>query len=162
MKSNELQVAGDAAADLAILQRSLEGERFGVAAYDVAIGSGLLEPAVVSIAEQFRSHHDEHANCLIEAIRHAGGTPLAARTWEEMASEHPPPPMQSQEDVLRYAASLEASAASADVVALSELEDAGRRTLVARIAGVETMHWAVLRSAVDEDPVPVALVPIPD
>lgn len=152
-------IADHSTTDLPILSRSLEGERFGMAAYDVAIASGLLEPPVRKIAEQFRDHHAEHAERLIAAIRTAGGSPAAAKSWDQMAAEYPPPPLQSQDDVLRYAAELESSAASGDIGALSRLSDPGHRTLVARIAGVEAMHWAVLRSAVGEDPVPVALIP---
>ena len=79
-----------------------------------------------------------------------------------MAAEFPPPSLSSQEDVLRYAASLESSAASGDIVAVSELRSPVLRILVGRIAGIEAMHWAVLRGALGEDPVPDALIPLPD
>ncbi len=97
---NDAQVADD----LAILNRSLQGEYFGIAAYEAAIGSGLLEDGVVQVAKQFQSDHEQHAGSLIEAIRESGGTPGARKTWEEMAAEFPPPSLSSQEDVLRYAA----------------------------------------------------------
>lgn len=147
--------------DLAILNRSLEGEYFGVAAYQAAIGSGLLAEGVVEVAMQFQSHHEHHADCLIEAIRRLGGTLATRQTWEEMAAAFPPPPLASQEDVLRYAASLESSAASGDICSLSELESPELRQLVSRIAGVEAMHWAVLLGALGENPVPHALMPLP-
>ena len=61
--------------------------------------------------------------------------------------------------MLRYAAYLESSAAGADVLAVSQLNSPEFRRLVASIAGVEAMHWAVLRGALGENPVPEAFIP---
>ena len=159
--TNEAQATIDAklADDLEVLNRSLSGEYFGIAAYGVAIDSGLLEDGVRQIARQFQSDHEQHANRLIEKIKESGGIPNARKTWEEMAEEFPPPPLKNQEDVLRYAAYLESSAASADVSAISRLNSPEFRGLVASIAGVEAMHWAVLRGALGENPVPEAFIP---
>ena len=76
-----------------------------------------------------------------------------------MAKEFPPPPLNNQEDVLRYAAYLEMSGASAEVLAVSRLHSSELRKLVASIAGVEAMHWAVLRGALGENPVPEPFIP---
>ena len=146
------------AEDINILNRSLYGEYFGIAAYQVAIESGLLEDGVRQVARQFQRDHEQHADSLIEKIQECGGVPDGRKTWEEMAAEFPPPALENQEDILRYAASLESSGASAEVMAVSRLNSPELRKLVASIAGVEAMHWAVLRNALGENPVPVAFV----
>ena len=72
---------------------------------------------------------------------------------------YPPPKLASEADVLRYAASLERSAAVADAKAVAKLRDPGLRTLFARIGGVESMHWALLRSTLGEPPIPDSFLP---
>ena len=51
------------------------------------------------------------------------------------------------------------SAAIADTKAVAKLSTAELRTLFARIGGVEAMHWALLRSALGEPPIPDSLLP---
>lgn len=159
--TNAVQKTIDAklAEDIELLNRSLSGEYFGISAYEVAIQSGLLDDNVRQVARQFQRDHEQHADALVEAIQESGGIPDARKTWDEMAAEFPPPPLKDQEDVLRYAAYLESSGASAEVVAVSRLNSPEFRKLVASIAGVEAMHWAVLRSALGENPVPEAFIP---
>lgn len=156
-----IEAIGDpVASDIEILNRSLSGEYFGIAAYGVAIDSGLLDDGVVQVARQFRRDHEQHAESLIERIQESGGTPDEPKTWNAMAAEYPPPPLNDQEDVLRYAASLESSGAAAEIVAVSRLHSPELRKLVGSIAGVEAMHWAVLRNALGENPVPEAFIPL--
>ena len=73
---------------------------------------------------------------------------------------YPPPKLASEADVLRYAASLERSAAVADTKAVAKLRDPGLRTLFARIGGVESMHWALLRSTLGEPPILDSFLPV--
>ena len=73
---------------------------------------------------------------------------------------YPPPKLASEADVLRYAASLERSAAVADTKAVAKLRDPSLRTLFARIGGVESMHWALLRSTLGEPPIPESFLPV--
>ena len=79
--------------------------------------------------------------------------------WSFAGTKYPPPKLASEADVLRYAASLERSAAIADTKAVAKLSTAELRTLFARIGGVEAMHWALLRSALGEPPIPDSLLP---
>ena len=146
--------------DIAILNASLEGEYFGIAAYEAAIGSGLLEASVRSVAKKFQSDHESHAERLHAVIVDLGGKPVETKTWDEYAADYPPPPLASQEDVLRYAASLESGGAAASVRSVSELSTPELARLSASIAGVEAMHWSVLLSALGEDPVPVSFIPV--
>ncbi len=63
--------------------------------------------------------------------------------------------------MLRYAASLEESGASASVASIGEYSSPDLNRLAASIAGVEAMHWSVLLGALGEDPVPVSTIPLP-
>ncbi len=54
--------------DIEILNRSLGGEYFGIAAYQAAMGTGLLEDGVRAVAEKFQGDHKQHAQRIQEAI----------------------------------------------------------------------------------------------
>ena len=71
----------------------------------------------------------------------------------------PPPKLASETDLFQYAASLERSAAVADTKIVAKLQDPALRTLFARIGGIEAMHWALLRSALGEAPIPDSFLP---
>ena len=145
--------------DVDVLNQGLQGEYFGIAAYDAALGSKLLSDKVATVARQFQADHRAHAQAIQEAIERVGGRADAPKTWADYAAKYPPPKLASEADVLRYAASLERSAAIADTKAVAKLSTAELRTLFARIGGVEAMHWAVLRSALGESPIPDSFLP---
>ena len=147
--------------DIEILNRSLAGEYFGIAAYDAALGSGVLEEGPRGVAEKFQDDHRQHAQRIQDTIVGIGGDPIKSKTWEAYASEFPPPPLKSQTDVLRYAASLEESGAIGSVASVAELSSPELASLAASIAGVEAMHWSALLGALGENPVPVSFIPPP-
>lgn len=147
--------------DIDVLNVSLGGEYFGIAAYQAAIESGLLQDGVRSVAEKFQADHKQHAQRIREAILGREGTPIEPRAWEEYAQEFPPPALRNQTDVLRYAANLEQSAASGSVESVSQFSSPELARLAASIAGVEAMHWSVLLGALGEDPAPVSFIPSP-
>ena len=62
----------DTKSDLEILNASLGGEYFGIAAYDAAMGTGLLEPGVRDVAQNFQDDHRQHAQRIQEAIDGSG------------------------------------------------------------------------------------------
>lgn len=149
----------DAKRDIEILNESLGGEYFGIAAYQAAIGSGLLEDGVRAVAEKFQGDHRQHADSIREAIVGLGGEAVETKTWEQYAAEFPPPPLKTQEDVLRYAASLEQGGATASVASVAKYSLPKLSLLAASIAGVEAMHWSALLGALGENPVPVSFIP---
>jgi hypothetical protein len=151
----------DTQRDIEILNGSLSGEYFGIAAYEAALGTGLLDEGVRGVAEKFQDDHGQHALRIQEAIVRLGGNPIESKTWEAYASEFPPPPLKTQTDVLEYAASLEKSGASASVASVGELSSPELAVLAASIAGVEAMHWSALLGALGENPVPVSFIPSP-
>jgi hypothetical protein len=152
----------DTTKDIDILNASLGGEYFGIAAYQAAMGTGLLEGGVRDVAKKFQGDHQHHAERIRDAIVGLGGTPVETKTWEQYAADYPPPPLTNQADILRYAASLEQSGASATVGSVGDLSSPDLVRLAASIAGVEAMHWSVLLGALGEDPVPVSFIPLPD
>ena len=60
--------------------------------------------------------------------------------------------------MLRFAAGLEKGAVSAYLGAVPLFAERELARVAASILGDEAMHWAVLRQAVGEDPVPGAFV----
>jgi len=150
----------DETRDMDVLNQGLQGEYFGIAAYDAALGTGLLSAKVATVAKGFQADHRAHAQAIREAIEQLGGRAEAPKTWAEYAAKFPPPKLASETDVLRYAASLERSAAVADTKAVARLRDPALRTLFARIGGVESMHWALLRSTLGEPPIADSFLPL--
>ena len=66
--------------------------------------------------------------------------------------------LKSQADVLRFAAKLEQGAVSAYLGAVPLFANRDLSKAAASILGDEAMHWAVLRQALGEVPVPSAFV----
>jgi rubrerythrin len=60
--------------------------------------------------------------------------------------------------VLQFAAGLEKGAVSAYLGAVPLFMDRQLSRAAASILGDEAMHWAILRNALGEDPVPIAFV----
>ena len=151
----------DTKSDIDILNDSLGGEYFGIAAYEAAMGTGLLEVGVRDVAQKFQDDHRQHAQRIQEAIIDLGGEPVQTKSWDAYASDYPPPPLKSQADVIQYAASLEKSAASASVASVAEFSSPTLAVLAASIARVEATHWSALLGALGENPVPVSFIPPP-
>ncbi|HEY9572849.1 MAG TPA: ferritin-like domain-containing protein, partial [Pusillimonas sp.] len=66
--------------------------------------------------------------------------------------------LKSQVDVLRFAAMLEKGAVSAYLGAVPVFDNRDLAKAAASILGDEAMHWAVLRNALGEPPVPSAFM----
>lgn len=152
--------AGSAAApaniegDVRILNTALGAELEAVAAYQVGAASGLLDKAVLSLASQFKGHHEEHASAIAATIRKLGGRPVLPKERYSFPVER----LKTQADVLGFAAGLEKGAVSAYLGAVPLFGDRELARVAASILGDEAMHWAVLRHALGESPVPVAFV----
>lgn len=148
---------GDAAAggaDVDLLNAALAAEHQAIAAYQVGAGSGLLTPAVKSLALEFQGHHKAHADLLAATVTKLGGKAVDAKSTYDF----PVAQLKTQADVLRFAAGLEKGAVSAYVGAVPKFTDRELSHAAATILGDEAMHWAVLRNAVGEAPVPAGFV----
>lgn len=141
-------------ADVDLLNAALASEYQAIAAYQVGAGSGLLTPAVKSLALEFQGHHKAHADLLAATVAKLGGKAVDAKaTYDFPVSQ-----LKTQADVLRFAAGLEKGAVSAYVGAVPKFADRELSHAAATILGDEAMHWAVLRNALGEPPVPAAFV----
>ncbi len=141
-------------ADARILNTALGAELEAVAAYQVGAESGLLAKPALDLALAFQGHHKEHADVLAKTIEKLGGKPVAAKAKYSFPTDK----LKTQADVLRFAASLEKGAVSAYLGAVPVFGNRELAKAAASILGDEAMHWAVLRNAVGEMPVPAAFV----
>lgn len=146
--------ADEAQADARILNTALGAELEAIAAYGVGAQSGLLQKPVLALALQFQGHHKAHAEALAQAVRKLGGAPVEARERYAFPTET----LKSQNDVLGFAAGLERGAVSAYLGAVPLFRERELASAAASILGDEAMHWAVLRQALGQDPVPGAFM----
>jgi rubrerythrin len=140
--------------DVRILNTALGAELEAIAAYQVGAESGLLQKPVLDLAVTFQGHHKEHAEVLRKTITQLGGKPVEAKAKYTFPVET----LKTQADVLKFAASLEKGAVSAYLGAVPVFGNRDLAKAAASILGDEAMHWAVLRNALGEPPVPAAFV----
>jgi hypothetical protein len=148
------ETGGNPANDVAILNTALAAELEAIAAYGVGAGSGLLTGGVLTLATTFQGHHKQHADVLAGTVTKLGGKAVAAKAQYHFPVET----LKTQTDVLRFAAGLEKGAVSAYLGAVPLFKDRELAKAAASILGDEAMHWAVLRQAIGEEPVPAAFV----
>lgn len=154
MAMQQTAASGSAEGDIRILNTALAAEHEAVAAYAVGAGSGLLKKPVLNVAVQFQGHHKEHINVLASTVSKLGGRPTAAKRRYNF----PVSKLKSQADVLAFAAGLEKGAVSAYLGAVPLFANRDLAKAAASILGDEAMHWAVLRGALGQNPVPAAFV----
>ncbi|MDP9914344.1 rubrerythrin [Variovorax boronicumulans] len=140
--------------DVQILNSALGAELEAIAAYQLGAESKLLEKPVLDLAVTFQGHHKEHADVLAKTIAKLGGKAVVAKARYDFPVEQ----LKSQADVLRFAAKLEQGAVSAYLGAVPLFGNRELSKTAASILGDEAMHWAVLRQALGEAPVPSAFV----
>ena len=149
--------AGSGAADpkdVQILNTALGAEFEAIAAYQLGAESKLLQKPVLDLALTFQGHHKEHADVLAKTIEKLGGKAVKAKDKYIFPVET----LKTQADVLRFAATLEKGAVSAYLGAVPVFGNRDLAKAAASILGDEAMHWAILRNAVGEIPVPAAFM----
>ena len=144
--------------DLHLLNEALAGEHFGIAAYDAALASGLLDEQTAAVAKAFQSDHMFHRDALTKQVMARGGEPVSPLGQDVYAMEYPP--LTTAAQIVAYAIELEAGAARASVAVVANYEDRQLALLSAQIAGVEAQHWALLRAASGADPVPHPIIEV--
>ena len=142
------------AGDVRILNTALGAELEAIAAYQVGAESGLLQKPVLDLALTFQGHHKEHADVLSKTIVKLGGKAVAAKDKYTFPTDT----LKTQADVLRFAATLEKGAVSAYLGAVPVFGNKDLAKAAASILGDEAMHWAILRNALGEAPVPSAFM----
>ena len=154
--NHALAAANDSATatDAQILNTALGAELEAIAAYQLGAESKLLQKPALDLALVFQGHHKEHADLLAKTVEKLGGKPVAAKAKYDF----PVAQLKAQADVLRFAAKLEQGAVSAYLGAVPVFGNRDLAKAAASILGDEAMHWAILRNAVGEAPVPAAFV----
>lgn len=132
--------------DVNILNVAVADEYEGIAAYGIALKSGLLQPAVVKVATKFQDDHKRHNDALITTIRKLGGEAAKPKSETEYAKDLNVDRLKNQEDVLVFAAGLELGAANAYIGVIPALKDSELAKVAARIAADESAHWTFLNS----------------
>jgi rubrerythrin len=145
---------GGAAGDIQILNTALGAELEAIAAYQLGAESKLLQKPVLDLAVTFQGHHKEHAEVLSKTIAKLGGKAVSAKEKYNFPVDQ----LKSQNDVLKFAAKLEQGAVSAYLGAVPLFGNRDLAKAAASILGDEAMHWAVLRNALGEAPVPSAFM----
>ena len=143
-----------AESDIRVLNSALGAEFEAIAAYQVGAESGLLQKPVLDLAVTFQGHHKEHADILSKTVVKLGGKPVIAKAKYTFPTET----LKTQADVLRFAATLEKGAVSAYLGAVPLFDNRDLAKAAASILGDEAMHWAILRNALGEVPVPSAFM----
>ena len=143
-----------APADIQILNTALGAEHEAIAAYQLGAESKLLQKPVLDLAVTFQGHHKEHADLLAKTVEKLGGKPVLAKSGYSFPVDQ----LKTQTDVLRLAAKLEQGAVSAYLGAVPLFGNRDLAKAAASILGDEAMHWAILRNALGEAPVPSAFV----
>ncbi|MGH8788922.1 MAG: ferritin-like domain-containing protein [Cupriavidus necator] len=148
------KAGGNTAGDVRILNTALGAELEAIAAYQLGAESQLLQKPVLDLAVGFQGHHKQHADLLAKTVAKLGGKPVAAKAKYDFPVEQ----LKSQADVLTFAAKLEQGAVSAYLGAVPLFGNRDLAKAAASILGDEAMHWAILRQALGESPVPSAFV----
>jgi hypothetical protein len=130
--------------DLAILNVAVGLEYEGIAAYGIALKSGLLNAAHMKTATTFQDDHKQHNDALIATIRKLGGQPVEAKTLDEYAKELKVDQLKNDDDVLDLAARLELGATNAYLGVITAFKDPALGKIAARLATDEAAHFARL------------------
>jgi rubrerythrin len=148
------KAGGATAGDVQILNTALGAELEAIAAYQLGAESKLLQKPVLDLAVTFQGHHKEHADLLAKTVAKLGGKAVSAKTKYDFPVDQ----LKSQADVLKFAAKLEQGAVSAYLGAVPLFGNRDLAKAAASILGDEAMHWAILRNALGEAPVPSAFM----
>jgi rubrerythrin len=87
-------------------------------------------------------------------VKKLGGTPVEPQKTYDFPTQK----LKAQADVLAFAAELEKGAVSAYLGAIPILDNRELAKVAGSILGDEAMHWAVLRQALGQPPVPTAFL----
>jgi len=137
----------DTSGDVAVMQGALALEHEGIAAYEIAGGSGLLKPPTLKLALLFQGHHKQHRDALAGLIKKAGGNPVAPKTNAEYTKELNLGSLKTEADVVALATKLELGATNAYTGQVAALQDHQLAHLFTQLATDETVHWTALNNA---------------
>jgi hypothetical protein len=140
-------------ADIDILTAAIALEQKAQAAYAAGAASGKLDAATVAVATKIMMQHAEHEKAETAVLTKMGGTA------PKKLDKYDFPALNSAEDILKYALSLEELAANTYFGAVKTLQDNSLVLAVISIQNDEAQHVAILRTALKMDPSPVSFLP---
>ena len=147
-----VEKAGD---DNALLNNVLGLEFEAIDAYDTVLAGATLTAAERDLATAFRADHQKHAEAIAAAIQRSGATPP-----ERPANAHPfaATELGDRADALSFLVGIEQGLSLAHLAAVPAFTSKGLAKGAAGICGVESMHWAIWRRALGEEPVPAPII----
>ncbi len=144
------------AGDITLLRTASSIENLAVAAYQLAIDSGLVKTAAVAdAAKLFQSHHQQHSQLFQSATKNMGGNPFTDPNPAVMAQLKPTiDALKDEQGVLMLALTLERAAAATYQAGVGTVKDLTLNTALMSVGGVEARHAAVLAAVLAQGPVP--------
>lgn len=147
-----------ATGDVVLLRTASSLEFLAVAAYQIAIDSGLVTTtAVADAAMRFQDHHRQHADFFVTATTKVGGDPFRDPNPAVLSALQPSiDALKDERGVIALALMLERAAAATYQRAVGTVEDVTLNPGLMAVGGVEARHAAALAAALGEPPVPSA------
>lgn len=147
-----------AAMDIVLLRTASSVEHLAVAAYQIAIDSGLVTTAAVGdAAKLFQSHHMEHAAFFEAATTAAGGEAFTEANAAVLAALQPTiDALMDEKGVLMLALDLERAAAATYQASVGTVMDVTLNKALMSVGGVEARHAAVIAGVLAEAAVPLS------
>lgn len=151
-----------AAGDVLLLRTASSIEHLAVAAYQIAIDSGLVTTvAVGDVAKLFQSHHMEHAAFFEAATKSAGGDPFTEANAAILEQLQPTiDALQDETGVLMLALNLERAAAATYQSGVGVVTDVGLNKALMSVGGVEARHAAVIAGVLAQAAVPLSFATV--
>lgn len=145
-------LAANEAGDVGILNVALGLEYEGIAAYQIGAESGLLKKPLLDVALLFQSHHKQHAEALMGAIKQLGGKAIADKSMDEYKKSPKlnVASIKTDKDVLRLAQRLELGATNAYLGVIPSFQSKSLAKVSGRLAADEVMHYTALTQALGE------------
>lgn len=144
------------AMDVSILRTASSIEELAVAAYQIAIDSGLVKTAAVAdAAKYFQANHKEHSALFQSLTRKAGGTAFAQANPALLKALDPQiKALKDEKGVVAFAYDLENIAASTYQANVGQFTDATLNRAIMTVGGVEARHATALAAVLGRPPVP--------
>ena len=144
--------------DVAILRTASSIEELAVAAYQIAIDSGLVKTAAIGdAAKLFQAQHKEHSALFQAQTKAAGGTPFTQANPAILAAIKPTvDALKDEMGVVALAFDLETVAAQTYQANVGTFTDLKLNAAIMTVGGVEARHAAVLAGVLKQIQVPKA------
>ena len=144
--------------DVSILRTASSIEELAIAAYQIAIDSGLVKTAAIGdAAKYFQSQHREHSGLFQSLTKKAGGTAFATANPALLKALDPQiKGLKDEKGIVAFALSLEQIAASTYQSNVGMFTDTTLNKAIMTVGGVEARHAAALASVLGQPAVPKA------